>query len=68
MTHDTFADTPADEPFDLAAILSVVASDEKLAAFVVRERFYEIGDPMSLRETEGELQRRHGAENRSPEI
>ncbi len=62
VTRDTFASSRANEPFDLGEVLAPLAADGRLAAFVVRERFYEIGDPAALRETEVELQRRTRAQ------
>ena len=55
LTRDAFAGTPADEPFDLSSVLSRLASAGELAALEVPDRFYEIGDPASLRETEAHL-------------
>jgi len=50
--RSVFADLPADETFDLAAVFQRLLHEENLAAFEVRERFYEIGSPAGLRETE----------------
>jgi NDP-sugar pyrophosphorylase family protein len=55
MTRDTFAHADANQAFDLADVLTPLASDGQLAAFVVQERFYEIGDRAALRETEEHL-------------
>lgn len=42
--------------FDLADVFSTLASEGKLAGFEVTERFYEIGSPAGLAETERYLQ------------
>lgn len=42
--------------FDLAEVFSTLASEGKLAGFEVTERFYEIGSPAGLAETERYLQ------------
>jgi NDP-sugar pyrophosphorylase family protein len=46
---------PAGEKTDLADILSVLASKDAVAGFEVRERFYEIGSPEGLRETDAHI-------------
>lgn len=47
-----FADLPAGEILDLAAVFQRLLLEGNLAAFEVHERFYEIGSPVGLRETE----------------
>ena len=42
----------ADEPFDLAEVMSKLVREKQLAGFEVRERFYEIGSPAGLAELE----------------
>jgi NDP-sugar pyrophosphorylase family protein len=43
---------PADKPFDLAAVLQALLAAGRLAGFEVNERFYEIGSPAGIAETE----------------
>ena len=43
---------PADEPFDLAEVMSRLVREKQLAGYEVRERFYEIGSPAGLSELE----------------
>ena len=43
---------PEREPFDLAAVLAGLAAEGKLAAHEVHGRFYEIGSPEGLHDTE----------------
>jgi NDP-sugar pyrophosphorylase family protein len=50
---------PADEPIDLAAIYSALARKDLLAGYEMTTRFYEIGSPAGLRETD-ELLRKNG--------
>ncbi len=50
-----FADLPADQPFDLAAVYQDLLKQGQLAAYEVPERFYEIGSPQGIRELEGLL-------------
>jgi NDP-sugar pyrophosphorylase family protein len=47
-----FADHPVDEQFDLASIWKELCARGELAAYEVRERFYEIGSRSGLAETE----------------
>jgi NDP-sugar pyrophosphorylase family protein len=47
-----FADLPAGEILDLAAVFQRLLLEGNLAAFEVHERFYEIGSLAGLRETE----------------
>ncbi len=47
-----FAESGAATFIDLADICRDLASTGRLAAFEVRERFYEIGSPQGLRDTE----------------
>ena len=49
---DAFKSLPAGKPCDLAQIYADLLQRKQLAAFEVRERFYEIGSPAGLRETE----------------
>ena len=46
---------PGGEKTDLADVLSVLVSKNAVAGFEVRERFYEIGSPEGLRETDGHI-------------
>ena len=43
---------PADQPFDLAEVMSQLVRANQLAGFEVHERFYEIGSPTGLAELE----------------
>jgi NDP-sugar pyrophosphorylase family protein len=45
----------ADEPFDLAEVMSRLVRERQLAGYEVRERFYEIGSPAGLAELESLL-------------
>jgi len=51
LTESALAAFPADEPFDLAAVYERLLAAGELAAFEVRDRFYEIGSPEGLEET-----------------
>jgi NDP-sugar pyrophosphorylase family protein len=42
----------ADQPFDLAEVMSKLVRQKQLAGFEVRERFYEMGSPAGLAELE----------------
>ena len=42
----------ADQPFDLAEVMSKLVRQKQLAGFEVRERFYEMGSPAGLSELE----------------
>jgi NDP-sugar pyrophosphorylase family protein len=48
---EAFAALPAGKPSDLTEVYSYLLQRRQLAAFEVRERFYEIGSPAGLRET-----------------
>jgi N-acetyl-alpha-D-muramate 1-phosphate uridylyltransferase len=50
-----FERVPAGKPCDLAEVYADLLQRKQLAAFEVRERFYEIGSPGGLKETEGFL-------------
>jgi NDP-sugar pyrophosphorylase family protein len=63
LTRQAFDGHPWAEPFDLAAVLSGLAADGQLAAAEVSRRFYEIGTPEALHDTEAFL---HGNRNRTP--
>lgn len=47
-----FDSFPADQPFDLADVMSRLVRENQLAGFQVHERFYEIGSPAGLAELE----------------
>jgi NDP-sugar pyrophosphorylase family protein len=48
---EAFQTLPAGKPRDLAEVYADLLQHKQLAAFEVRERFYEIGSPAGLRET-----------------
>lgn len=48
---EAFANVPAGKPCDLTDVYTDLLQRKQLAAFEVRERFYEIGSPSGLRET-----------------
>jgi NDP-sugar pyrophosphorylase family protein len=49
-SRSIFADYPADEPFDLAAVFEKLSERGELAGFEVFQRFYEIGSHDGLEE------------------
>jgi NDP-sugar pyrophosphorylase family protein len=49
------AEWPAPDPVDLCEVTSALAREGRLAGFAVRRRFYEIGKPAGLAETERRL-------------
>ena len=55
--RNVFSAIPAGEVYDLARVYQDLLSAGKLAAFEVKERFYEIGSPEGLRETAEFLKR-----------
>lgn len=52
LSATALGDVPSDTPSDLADLLSLLAERGQLAAYEVTKRFYEIGSPRGLRETE----------------
>jgi NDP-sugar pyrophosphorylase family protein len=46
-----FDQSPEGKPYDLAELYANLLQRKQLAAYEVRERFYEIGSPAGLRET-----------------
>jgi NDP-sugar pyrophosphorylase family protein len=55
--RSAFSAIPAGAVYDLARVHQDLLSARKLAAFEVKERFYEIGSPEGLRETAEFLKR-----------
>ncbi len=55
---EVLASLPADQPSDLADLLSDMAARGELAGHEVTQRFYEIGSPQGLEETHRYLQAR----------
>jgi NDP-sugar pyrophosphorylase family protein len=55
---DVLAAEPADQPIDLAAVYSALARKDLLAGFEMAPRFYEIGSPAGLRETDELLRKK----------
>ena len=53
--RDAFASWPEDDPFDLADVYSRLLSENQLAGYEVRERFYEIGSRDGLAELDALL-------------
>jgi NDP-sugar pyrophosphorylase family protein len=52
LRHQVLDAVPAGEKADLADVLCALVRREEVAGFEVRERFYEIGSPQGLRETD----------------
>jgi NDP-sugar pyrophosphorylase family protein len=49
------ADIPPDEPYDLATLYTRLVAEGRMIGFEVTQRFYEIGSPQGLAETEAYL-------------
>jgi NDP-sugar pyrophosphorylase family protein len=58
LCREALASLPADEPCDLADLLSGMAARGELIGHEVTQRFYEIGSPHGLEETQHYLQAR----------
>jgi NDP-sugar pyrophosphorylase family protein len=58
LRSDVLESLPADQPFDLAELLGTMAARGELLGYEVRQRFYEIGSPRGLEETQLYLQAR----------
>jgi N-acetyl-alpha-D-muramate 1-phosphate uridylyltransferase len=52
---DAFKSYPADQPFDLAEVMTGLVREKQLAGYEVSDRFYEIGSPAGLTELEALL-------------
>jgi NDP-sugar pyrophosphorylase family protein len=55
LERDVVAEIPADQPSDLADLLSRLGDEGRLAGFEAKDRFYEIGSPSGLAELEAFL-------------
>lgn len=53
-----FLECPLRETFDLSNIITQIIEDNQLLAWEVFQRFWDIGTPFALQETESELKRR----------
>jgi len=60
LSEDVLAAWPSDQPFDLADVYESLSREGRLGGFEVNERFYEIGSPEGIRETEQFLSSRRG--------
>jgi NDP-sugar pyrophosphorylase family protein len=58
LKRDALADWPQNEAFDLAAVYEELVQKGQMAAYEVSERFYEIGSPAGLKDTDSLLQER----------
>ena len=61
LTRAALLPYPADAPLDLARVYQDLIGKGELAGFDVPERFFEIGSPEGLRDTEAHLMRAEGA-------
>jgi N-acetyl-alpha-D-muramate 1-phosphate uridylyltransferase len=59
LTAAALAERSADRPFDLSEIYAALAAAGRLAGHEVTQRFYEIGTPAGLAETDQYLRRHH---------
>ena len=55
---EIFDEWPTDEPYDLADVFHALIERRELAGYEVKERFYEIGSPEGLRETDFHLSKK----------
>jgi dTDP-glucose pyrophosphorylase len=55
LSHAVLEREPADRSFDLADVYAALASGDRLAGYEVMRRFYEIGTPSGLAETDQHL-------------
>jgi NDP-sugar pyrophosphorylase family protein len=55
LTAGVFADFPDNAPFDLASLFSRLVREKQMAAYEVKQRFYEIGSEQGLTELDGLL-------------
>ena len=55
LTSGVFDDCPDNAPFDLADVYSRLVSEGEMAAYEVKQRFYEIGSAQGLAELDGLL-------------
>jgi NDP-sugar pyrophosphorylase family protein len=58
MKAELLAQQPADTAFDLAGIYTDLSRRGQLAGYEIKTRFYEIGSPQGLRETDELLRKR----------
>jgi NDP-sugar pyrophosphorylase family protein len=56
LKREALAGWPDDEPFDLASVYEKLVGEGQLVAFEVHTRFYEIGSPAGLADTDALLQ------------
>jgi NDP-sugar pyrophosphorylase family protein len=61
LRSECLASWPADDPFDISDLFCSLSSAGRLAGFEASERFYEIGSPAGLAETEALLTGRHAS-------
>jgi NDP-sugar pyrophosphorylase family protein len=60
LRHQVLDAVPTGEKTDLADVLSTLVRQDTVAGFEVRERFYEIGSPQGLRETDEHIRQTQG--------
>jgi NDP-sugar pyrophosphorylase family protein len=58
LRRDVAEQIPADKPYDLADLYTELASRGELLGYEVTQRFYEIGSPRGLAETQAYLTKR----------
>jgi NDP-sugar pyrophosphorylase family protein len=61
LTAEVFAGFPEDVPFDVADLYSRLVSEKQMAAYEVKQRFYEIGSEQGLIELDGLLRNKTGS-------
>jgi NDP-sugar pyrophosphorylase family protein len=66
LRREIIEELPAGEPADLADLYSRLAGEGRMAAFEVSRRFYEIGTPQGLAETEKYLASRQPTRSGAP--
>jgi NDP-sugar pyrophosphorylase family protein len=55
LTAGVFADYPDNMPFDVADLYARLVSEKQMAAYEVKQRFYEIGSAQGLAELDALL-------------
>ena len=66
LRKEAFTGIPTDREFDLADLYTELVNRNEMAGYEVKERFYEIGSPDGLKETDAFLRAKRAGHNGTP--